>query len=70
MPSSVTSVKSKLVFSGRIFHEQPRIFNLKNKAFEVFFDDESLRVLCTSDAHDSYVIVKFTELEEDDSLPV
>lgn len=70
IPSSVNAVKSKLVFSGRIFHEQPRIFNLKNKAFEVFSDDESLRVLCTSDAHDSYVIVKFTELEEDDSLPV
>lgn len=69
-PSNVSAVKSKLVFSGRIFHEQPQLFNLKTKAFEVFSDDESLRVLCTSDIHDSYVIVKFTELEEDDSLPV
>lgn len=70
MPSSVSAVKSKLVLSGRVFHEQPQIFNIKTEAFEDFSKDESLRVLCTSDAHDSYVIVKFTELADDDSLPV
>lgn len=70
MPSSVTAVNTKLVFNGRIFHEQPQIFNLKTKAFEDFSNDESIRVLCSSDVHDSYVIVKFTELADDDSLPV
>ena len=70
MPSSVSAVKSKLVLSGRIFNEHPQIFNIKTKAFEDFSKDESLRVLCTSDVHDSYVIVKFTELADDDSLPV
>ncbi len=50
IPSSVTAVKSKLVFSGRIFHEQPRIFNLKNKALR-FFPMTKAYVFCVLQMH-------------------
>jgi hypothetical protein len=70
MPSGASAVRTKLVLSGRAFHEQPRIFNVNTKEFEVLSDDESLRVLCTSDKHGSYVVIKFSELTEDDSFPI
>lgn len=64
------AVRDKLVISTNPFKKQPRIFNLKTGEFEPFSADENLRMLCASDSHNSYVVMKVNELGDDDTVPV
>ncbi len=69
MPRAVAAVHVKLVLSNGL-KNQPRIYNTKTGEFEPFSDDENLRMLCASDKHNSYVVVKINEVEEGETVPV
>ena len=69
-PENAAAVHMKLVFSSMIFKNQPRIFNIEEKAFETFSDDENMRMLCASDEHNSYVVIKVNEVDDDETIPV
>ncbi|MDA3866764.1 MAG: hypothetical protein PF489_08465, partial [Salinivirgaceae bacterium] len=68
-PRVAAAVRIKLVLSTGL-KNQPRIYNVKTGEFEPFSDDENLRMLCASDKHNSYVVVKINEVEEDETVPV
>jgi len=68
-PRDATAVHVKLVFSTG-FKNQPRIYNTKTGEFEPFSDDKNLRMLCASDNHNSYVVVKMNEMEESEIVPI
>ncbi len=64
------AVRIRLVLSTNPFKNQPRIFNVETGKFEPFSADENLRMLCASDSHNSYVVMKINELTDDDTVPV
>lgn len=68
-PRSAAAVHIKLVLSNGL-KNQPRIYNTKTGAFEPFSNDDNLRMLCASDNHNSYIVVKMKEVEEDETVPV
>ncbi|WP_321296368.1 hypothetical protein [Marinifilum fragile] len=70
IPRSANAVHSKLVLYRGTFSKQPLIFNTKTLAFEPFSDDESLRMLFSTDEGDAYVVFKTTEVRADDTVPV
>ena len=69
-PKIAAAVHTKLALSTGVFSKQPRIFNTKTKKFETFSKDENMRMLCASDPHNSYVVMKTNEVDENDCVPV
>ncbi|WP_347840667.1 hypothetical protein [uncultured Draconibacterium sp.] len=70
LPRSANAVHTKLVLYRGTFSKQPLIFNTETLAFEPFSDDESLRMLFSTDDGDKYIVFKTTEYRADDTVPV
>lgn len=68
-PRIAAAVHLKLVLSTGV-KNQPRLFNIEKGEFEPFSDNENIRMLCASDKHKSYVVVKINEIENEEEIPV
>lgn len=62
---SVSIIDNLIVFTGRVFSEQPKIFNTRTKQFEIFSENEDLRMLCTAPAHNAFVVMNISEVDGD-----
>lgn len=69
-PQTAAAVHLKLVLDTEGKKGQPRIFNIESGAYETFSTDENVRMLCASDKHFSYVVIKINEFGDDDTVPV
>jgi len=69
-PQTAAAVHLKLVLDTEGKKGQPRIFNIERGEYEIFSTDENIRMLCASDKHNSYVVIKINEFGEDDTVPV
>ncbi|MCU4155605.1 hypothetical protein J1N10_06425 [Carboxylicivirga sp. A043] len=69
MPSAAL-VRIKMYLSGNPFTKQPRVFNVQTKCFEPFSEDANLRLLFASDANKACIVMRESELSDDDTCPV
>lgn len=69
-PWAAAGVHLKLVLDTEGKSGQPRIFNIESGAYETFSTDENVRMLCASNKHNSYVVLKINEFGDDDTVPV
>lgn len=69
-PKTAAAVDLKLVLDTEGKRGQSRIFNLESGKYETFSENENMRILCTSDEHDGYVVLKINEFDYDDTVPI
>jgi hypothetical protein len=69
-PQTAAAVHLKLVLDTEGKKGQPHIFNIESGAYETFSTDENVRMLCASNKHISYVVLKINEFGDDDTVPV